>query len=500
MNNSIYADIAERTNGEIYIGVVGPVRCGKSTFIKKFMETTVIPNIEGEYERQRARDELPQSAGGRTVMTSEPKFVPDEAVEIHIGDSATMKVKMIDCVGYLIPGILGDTEDGEARRVHTPWQDEPLPFEDAAEMGTRRVIEDHSTIGILVTCDGSFGEIPRENYVEAEERIAGELKSLGKPFAIVLNSSSPESPEAEELAVSLENKYKAPVALVNCLDLNDEDIAGILELIVREFPVREITVEMPVWTGVLDGYHWLRRALTESISSAAAGISKVGDVSAFKDSLERGINSELEERGGESAAAAVSSVDMGRGSASVKIKLPECLLYKIIGEMTGISMSSEAEMLSALRSLSEMKREYDRFVEAIDDVNEKGYGIVMPTPDDLTLDEPEIVKQAGGYGVRLRASAPSIHMIKAGIETELNPIVGTEQQSEELVKFLLDEFKENPQSIWDTNLFGKSIYELVNEGLHAKLEHMPDDAREKLGETLSKVINEGASGLICIIL
>ena len=500
MNNSIYADIAERTNGEIYIGVVGPVRCGKSTFIKKFMETTVIPNIEGEYDRQRTRDELPQSAGGKTVMTSEPKFVPDEAVEINLGDAVSMKVKMIDCVGYLIPGILGDTEDGEVRQVHTPWNEEAMPFDAAAEMGTRRVIEDHSTIGILVTCDGSFGEIPRENYEEAEERVAGELKSFGKPFAIVLNSATPESPEAEELAVSLENKYKAPVALVNCLDLNDEDIAGILELIVREFPVREIVVDMPGWTGVLEGYHWLRRTLTDSISSAVSGITRVGDVSAFRDALERGINAELEERGGESGAVTVSGVDMGRGSATLNVKLPDRLFYRIIGEMTGIAMSSEAEMLSALRSLSEMKREYDRFAEAIDAVNEKGYGIVMPTADDLTLDEPEIVKQAGGYGVRLRASAPSIHMIKAGIEAELNPIVGTEQQSEELVKFLLDEFKEDPQSIWDTNLFGKSIYELVNEGLHAKLEHMPDDAREKLGETLAKVINEGATGLICIIL
>ncbi len=500
MNNNIYADIAQRTNGDIYIGVVGPVRCGKSTFIKKFMETTVIPNIEGDYDRQRARDELPQSAGGRTVMTSEPKFVPDEAVEIKLGDGATMRVKMVDCVGYLVPGILGDTEEGEMRQVHTPWQEESVPFNVAAEMGTRRVIEDHSTIGILVTCDGSFGEIPRENYEEAEERVASELNELGKPYAIVLNSSAPESEEAEQLAMSLEAKYGAPVALVNCLDLNDDDIAGILELIVREFPVRELSVELPVWTGVLEGYHWLRRSLTDSISSAASGISKAGETTAFREALEKNINAEMEERGHELASVVTGSIDMGRGSAVVKVKLPDRLFYKIIGEMTGIPMSSEADMLSALRSLAEMKKEYDRFAEAIDSVNERGYGIVMPTADDLTLDEPEIVKQAGGYGVRLRASAPSIHMIRAGIEAELNPIVGTEQQSEELVKFLLDEFKEDPQSIWDTNLFGKSIYELVNEGLHAKLDHMPDDAREKLGETLSKVINDGASGLICIIL
>ncbi len=501
-NTNIYRDIAERCGGDVYIGVVGPVRSGKSTFIRRFMEELVLPNIDGEYDRQRASDEMPQSAGGRTIMTTEPKFVPDEAVTVSLGDSVRMRVKMVDCVGYLIPGILGDTEEGAARMVKTPWSDDPMPFEEAAENGTRRVITDHSTIGILVTSDGTFGELPRENYVDAERRVAHELSELGRPFAIVLNSSAPDSEEAERLALELERDYGAPVALVNCLEIDSADIEEILKLIIPEFPISEISVSLPEWIGVLEPGHWLREEMMSAVSESTEGVSHTGDITRFCD----GVISKMSDAVARSAdtdkavSAEIGDVDMGCGRATVSVRFPDGLFYKIIGELTDIKISGEAELLSTLISLAGVKREYDRFSEAINDVNEHGYGIVMPSVDDLTLDEPEIVKQAGGWGVRLRATAPSIHMIRAGIETELSPIVGTEQQSEELVHYLLEEFEGAPQGIWNTNLFGKSIYELVSEGLHAKLEHLPEDARERLGETLSRVINEGAGGLICIIL
>ena len=501
-NANIYRDITERTGGEIYIGVVGPVRSGKSTLVRKFIEELVLPNIDGDYDKRRATDEIPQSAGGRTIMTTEPKFVPDEAVSVSVGDDVSMKIKMIDCVGYLIPGILGDMEDGEVRMVKTPWSDELVPFESAAETGTRKVISEHSTIGLLVTSDGTIGELPRENYIEAEERVARELTELGKPFAIVLNSAKPESHEAEALALELERKYNSPVALLNCLDTNASDIEEILKLVILEFPIREITVSLPGWMSVLEKDHWLKNGIMSAVNESAVGIRKAGDVGYFKKRFTDNVSDKLSDKmiSGNTVTVDLSGIDMGSGNSEISVRLPDEMFYRIIGEMTGIEMTDESDLLTTLRSLSQVKREYDRFAEAIDDVNEKGYGIVMPDVDDMALDEPQIVRQAGNYGVKLRATAPSIHMIRADIETELNPVVGTEQQSEELVKFLLEEFEEDPGSIWNTNLFGKSIYELVNEGLHAKLEHMPDDAREKLGETLSRVINEGAAGLVCIIL
>lgn len=495
----IYGDIAERTGGDVYIGVVGPVRSGKSTFIRKFMEEAVLPNIDGEHEKRRASDEMPQSAGGRTVMTTEPKFVPDDGVEITIGDSAKMRVKLVDCVGYLVPGILGDTENGDTRMVKTPWSEDPLPFETAAELGTRRVITEHSTIGIIVTGDGSFGELPRESFENAEQRVVNELSELGKPYAIVLNSAHPESPEAEKLALELEEKYKSPVALINCLELNGEDIEEILKLIIAEFPISEIEISMPDWMGVLDGGHWLSWNLLSAISDSLDGVERLCDAERFRDSLSKRLAEGIEVAESDEHTAELVSLDMGRGVMSINVSLPKSLFYGIIGEVTGISVSDEAQLLSTLKTLAETKREYDRYASAIADVTEHGYGIVLPNVDDLTLDEPEIVRQAGGWGVRLRASAPSIHMIRAGIEAELSPTVGTEQQSEELVHFLLEGFEESPSEIWNTNLFGKSIYELVSEGLHAKLDHLPPDAREKLGETLSRIINEGAGGLICII-
>lgn len=489
--DNIYSDIATRCGGNIYVGVVGPVRTGKSTFIKKFMESLVIPNIKDEYDRERARDEMPQSAAGKTVMTTEPKFVPDEAVEIFLNDAASMKVKMVDCVGYVVPEALGQIENGQARMVNTPWSSEPMPFAEAAEMGTRKVICDHSTIGMLVTCDGSIGEIPRESYAPVEERVVNELKGQGKPFAIILNSAHPESEAAVSLAYELEEKYGTPVALVNCLTLDGEDIRHILELVLHEFPVCEMKISLPEWTSALDRGHWLKEELLSKIKDCAASVRRIGDVEKNLSALKACEHI---------ADVCDLHIDLASGRAELAISLVPSLYYRVIGELTGLDITCERELISHMRTLCAAKREYDRVAEALRDVDERGYGIVMPDVEDLKLEEPEIVKQAGGYGVRLRAGAESIHMMRANIETEINPIVGTEAQSEELVRYMLREFEEDPRRIWESNMFGKSLYELVNEGLHTKLQNMPDDARTKLSETLERIINEGSGGLICIIL
>ncbi|MBQ8396881.1 MAG: stage IV sporulation protein A [Clostridia bacterium] len=488
---NLYQDIAQRTGGDIYIGVVGPVRTGKSTFIKRFMESLVLPNIAGGYDRERARDEMPQSAAGKTVMTTEPKFIPDEAVPISLGEGAGLRVKMIDCVGYIVPEAMGHIEDGQPRMVQTPWADEPMPFADAAEIGTRKVIREHSTIGMLVTTDGTIGEIPRQSYIEAEERVVAELKEMGKPFALVLNSAEPASEAANQLAWSLEEKYGVPVALVNCLELDAEDIRHILELVLHEFPVREIRVNLPAWTRAMEESHPIRAAITAAVRKCAEGVRKVGEIAPAFAAM---TDCEYIK------AAPLQQLDLGTGSAVIDAALEDHLYYQVLSELTGLTIPGEAELIDTIRTLAAVKTKYDKIAEALNAVDERGYGIVMPDVTDLKLDEPEIVKQAGGYGVRLRASAQSVHMIRANIEAEINPIVGTEQQSEDLVRNILREFEEDPQRIWESNMFGKSLYELVNEGLHAKLEHMPDDARAKLAETLERIINEGSGGLICILL
>ncbi len=489
--HSIYKDITARTGGEIYIGVVGPVRTGKSTFIKKFMEALVLPGMSEGYARDRARDELPQSAGGRTVMTTEPKFIPDEAVSVELSEGVSARVRVVDCVGYLVPEVLGTEENGQPRMVRTPWQQEPMPFVEAAEMGTRKVIHDHATIGMLVTTDGSIGEIPRESYVEAEERIVGELKAIGKPFAVILNTANPAAEHAVRLAYELEAKYQVPVALVNCLDLNGDDIRHILEMVLHEFPVCEITVELPAWTAALDPTHRVRQSLDSAVRKCAMEVRKIGDITtAFAPLSEN----EYVRR------CIMDTIDLGSGRAHMEVLLADGLYYDVISEMTGFSVGGEEELLRLLCSLSEMKAEYDKVADALRSANESGYGIVMPEVEDLRLEEPEIVKQSGGYGVHLRAAAQSIHMIRANIETEINPIVGTEQQSEDLVKYMMREFEQDPKSIWESNLFGKTLYELVNEGLHTKLEHMSQESRGRLSETLERIINEGSNGLICILL
>jgi stage IV sporulation protein A len=490
-NYNIYRDIATRTGGDIYIGVVGPVRTGKSTFIKRFMDTLVVPNIANSYDRERARDEMPQSAAGRTVMTTEPKFIPDEAVEIMVADNATLKVKMIDCVGYIVPEALGHIENGEPRMVRTPWSADPIPFEKAAEIGTRKVIADHSTIGVLVTTDGTIGEIPRKSYVEAEKRVVNELKAIGKPFVIVLNSADTDRDDSVKLAYELEENYDVPVALVNCLELDADDIRHIIEMVLLEFPVREISISLPRWTQVLRDDHPLSVSLNDSILKHTADIKRTGDI---KDAISAIGENEY------TSNARIVNIDLGTGCASAELEFDDELYYRTISELSGFEIDSEERLVTLLCELAGVKKKFDKISPALNDVNERGYGIVMPDIGDLRLEEPEIVRQANGYGVRLKASAPSIHMIKADIETELNPMVGTEQQSEELVKFLLREFEEDPKKIWGSNIFGKTLHELVTEGLHTKLSHMPDDARTKLGETLQRIINEGSGGLICIIL
>ncbi len=489
--HSIYQDIAERTGGDIYIGVVGPVRTGKSTFIKRFMESLVLPNMDDGYSRDRARDEMPQSAAGKTVMTTEPKFVPDEAVTIRLDDCASLRVKMIDCVGYIVSEALGTIENGQPRMVHTPWQEEPMPFVEAAEMGTEKVIKEHSTIGMLITSDGSIGEISRGSYVEAEERIVNELKAIGKPFAMVLNSADPSAESAITLAYELEEKYGVPVALVSCIDLNAEDIQHILELVLHEFPVSEICVETPGWMSALDNDHKIKASLRSSICSCADQVHKTGDIKKAFSKLSE--NEYVQE-------CTIEDIDLGTGKAKIRVQFDDALYYAVISELTGFEIPDESALIDLLKDLSVAKAQYDRVAEALAMAEEKGYGIVMPRIEELHLEEPEIVKRSGGYGVRLCASAQSIHLIRANIETEINPIVGTEQQSQELVRYMIREFEEEPGKIWESNVFGKSLYELVNEGLHTKLEHMPEESRTKLSETLERIINEGSGGLICIIL
>lgn len=487
---NLYEDIAKRTNGEIYIGVVGPVRSGKSTFIKKFMDNVVIPNMESGYDKERAMDETPQSASGKTIMTTEPKFIPDEAVQANLGN-AKMKVRLIDCVGYMVNGAIGAEENGEIRMVMTPWNKEPMEFERAAEFGTKKVIQDHSTVGIVVTTDGTIGEIPRESYVPAEERVIKELKELNKPFIIVLNSSSPESEKAHELAISLEEKYASPVALVNALELTTEDFYGIIELMLGQFGINELRFNLPKYLSSIDDSHYLKQSLLASIKASLQDVTKIDDVKqAAKVILENeNVCREPE-----------ISCNLGTGEVDVNIELCPDLYYKTMSELCEIPIKDDEDLFLNIKHLAEVKKEFDKFTKAIDEVNANGYGIVLPSAEDMTLSEPEMAKHASGYGVKLKASAPSIHMIKANIETEISPIVGTQEQSQEIVRNMLDEIEQDPQRIWEFNMFGKSLYEMVNDGLNSKLEHITPESRARLSDTLTRVINEGSNGLICIIL
>ena len=490
-NLDIYKDIAERTDGDIYVGVVGPVRTGKSTFIKKFMELLVLPNIDNEYKKERAIDELPQSAAGKTIMTTEPKFIPNEAVEITIADNLKLKTRMVDCVGYLVNNAIGYLEDDMPRMVKTPWSAEEIPFERAAEIGTKKVIEEHSSIAILVTTDGSITGIPREDYVEPEERVARELSAKQKPFVIVLNSADPTSDECERLAKQLEAKYSTAVVSLNCTELSLDNINDIFSKILLEFPIEQINIRFPRWIEGLQDTNEIKTELFNEIKECFSETKKLKEIN---DDVSKLQSTQVITR------TEITKIELGTGNVELNISLKEELFYKVLTEITGEEISDEGKLFAKITEFSKIKKEYDKLEYALHEVNERGYGIVNPTVDDLILEEPEIIKQGSKFGVKLKAKAPSLHMIRINTETEISPIVGSEKQSEELVNYLLSEFEEDKKKIWDSNIFGKSVHDLVNEGLQNKLARMPEEAQMKIQETLQRIVNEGSGGLICIIL
>ncbi len=487
----IYRDIAQRTQGDIYIGVVGPVRTGKSTLIKRVMDLFVLPNIENSYKKERAKDELPQSGTGKTITTTEPKFVPNEAVELVLKDNASFKMRMIDCVGYLVDGALGHQEDGKPRMVNTPWFEKQIPFEEAAEIGTRKVIKEHSTIGIVVTTDGSITDIDRDSYIEAEERVVRELKEINKPFVVVLNTKNPETESSEELKLKLVEKYGVPVVVKDCAKLDMRGIHEILEEILFEFPVTEVNINLPGWLESIESSHWLKASILNEIKEAAAEMRRLRDVDSMINRLK---NIESIKRAG------LENMKMGEGTALIDLVTIDNLFYRVLEEKTGYDIEGDHQLIGLIIELAKAKKEYDKVDKALRDVKNIGYGLVPPSFEELTLEEPEIFRHGNQFGVKLRANAPSLHFIRADIATEVSPIVGTEKQSEELVKYLLEEFEQNPDAIWQTNMFGKSLHDMVKEQLQNKLYMMPEDTRIKLQRTLQKLINEGSGGLIAIIL
>ena len=486
----VYRDMAARTGGDIYLGVVGPVRTGKSTFIKRFMDTLVLPHMEDGVRRERAVDELPQSAAGRTIMTTEPKFIPEQAAQIALDGVSNMRVRLIDCVGYILPSALGYIEEDQPRMVKTPWYDEEIPFNMAAEEGTRRVITDHSTVGLVITTDGSITDLPREEYAAAEERVVRELKVLGKPFTVLLNAVDPYTPATMRLATALSETYGVPVVPVNCQTMNEKEIGQVLEALLSQFPVCQVGLVLPQWMMRLERDHPVRRGVMDAAKNACEEVHCVGQIHQVADALK---HCEYV------ASAMIEDVDLGSGVATVMVTLQPELFYSILSETTGLDIPDEGALMVGMIEMAAIRKKYEKIRAALEQAEQTGYGIVMPEMEEMTLEEPQIIRQSGRYGVRLRASAPSIHLMKAQIETEVSPIVGTERQSEELVSYLLGQFEEDPSKIWDSNIFGTSLYGLVNEGLHNKLLHMPEEARLKLKETVERIINEGCNGLICII-
>jgi stage IV sporulation protein A len=489
--DSIYEEIGRRTDGNIYLAVAGPVRTGKSTFVKRFMEELVIPSIDNVYHRERARDELPQSGSGKTITTSEPKFIPETAVEISPDGKTRLRVRLIDSVGYMVPGAIGAQEDGQPRMVTTPWYDHEIPMTEAAELGTKKVMEEHCTIGLIITSDGSITDIPREDYIDAERRAIQDMQKTGKPFLVLLNSVHPDSAETKALAQELRDTYGAGVYPVSCLTMEQEDILNILEQLLYEFPVQEMDFYLPGWVTALPANHPIKAGLYQKLLEMASGTRRLREAKkVFSETPEDTALQKME----------VTGVEPGSGIVEISLLFPEQLFYQVLSQETGVDIPDDGALMEHLRNLGEIKREYDRVAGALEQVKATGYGIVMPTTDEMKLEVPEIVRKNGSYGVKLRASAPSIHMLRADITTVLSPMVGDEKQSEDLVSYLLSEYEGNTEKLWESNIFGKSLFELVSEGLNTKLAKMPEDARMKLRETIQRIINEGSGGLICIIL
>lgn len=489
--SNIYRDLAERTGGSFLLGVVGPVRTGKSSFIKRFMETLVIPNIENPFSKERAKDELPQSASGKTIMTAEPKFVPEEAVEIRLPDDTQLSVRLIDCVGYMVDGASGQFEDGAERMVTTPWFDHEVTITEAAEAGTEKVIRDHSSIGIVITTDGSFGEIPREAFVEAEDRVIRELQELGKPFAVILNSAQPKTEEAKTLATQLSEHYGVNCLCMNCLTMDEDDICEILNSVLEEFPIKALSVFLPDWVDALPDENELKQQVFQLLMNRLRDIRKIKDLRAATSNL-RGEDLISDAQNSERA--------LGQGTMALCVEMPRSLYYDTLSRETGLSIASDGDLIAILTSMASMMGEYERIRSALQAVKETGYGVVFPDTAQMKLAEPQIVRQNGKYSVHLRANAPAIHMMMTDVETEVSPAIGGESASEDIINFLLQGFDGDVNRIWESNIFGKSLNELAEEGLRNKIENLPENARMKLRETLQRMINEGCSGLICLLL
>jgi stage IV sporulation protein A len=487
----LYRDIAERTAGDIYIGVVGPVRTGKSTFIRRMMDLLVLPNMEQTYEKERVVDELPQSGTGRTIMTTQPKFVPSTAVPITVMDKTKMRVRMVDCVGYMVRDARGYFEDEAPRMVRTPWDDQDVPFEEAAEMGTRKVINEHSTIGVLVTTDGTITDIPRPSYIEAEERVVREMKSTRKPFVVILNSATPGADDTEKLRESLSKKYDVPVVTLDVMNMSAKDVTNLLQIILYEFPIKRISMDIPLWILSLSPGHWLIRSIIEMLGTSVSEMERVRDAHKLPAGMPE--NEAMN-------APILESINLANGAVDYSLMPKEGVFYRILGDECGYPIESDHHLVSIMKSLVSAKKEYDRIAEALYSVRETGYGLVGPSMDELKLEEPVITRHGGRFGVQLKASAPSLHLIRVDISTEVSPIVGTEKQSEELVQSLMAEFEQDPQTLWETELFGRSLHEMVREGLSKKLFRMPEDVQEKIQDALTRIINEGSGGIFCILI
>lgn len=487
----IYKSIYERTQGDIYVGIVGPVRTGKSTFIKRFMDLMVVPNIDNIYEKERLLDELPQSGSGKTIMTTEPKFVPADSVAFTLPGNVNLKMRMVDCVGYMVPEALGHMEDGKSRMVSTPWSEKPMAFEEAAEIGTRRVIQEHSTIGVVVTTDGTIGDIPHKSYVAAEGRVIKELKALGKPFVVVVNSVNPDGIEAKRVAEQLSNQYGVNPKVLNCTTMSIEDIQDILLEALMQFPASQINFYFPGFVEGLSIEHWIKSGMIENVKE---WMGKPETMQQVKESVcaiaDGSIISNI----------SITNMDLGNGSIDIQVELEEGLFYKVIEELMEHPVKNDGEFFELLKEFAAAKKSYDKLKDALEQVEKEGYGIVQPKLSEMILEEPEVFKQGSKYGVSLKAKAPSLHIIKTDITTEVSPVVGTEKQSEELIKHLMSECKNDPSKIWDTNIFGKSLYEMVTEQMETKLLNVPDNIRVKVQKSLQRISDEGKDYFICIIL